>query len=148
MSEASLELKVEKTFAADIATVYAALTDPAMLQRWMAPGRLEVVEAVCQPVVGGQYRIVMHDPEDGSVVATSGTFEDVRPPVRLAHTWQWDGTSEVTRVCMDLVSLPDGGTLLTLTHSRFEDAARRISHGEGWEGCLQKLAALLDMRRI
>lgn len=143
MSNLAAELTLEKIFAADIETVYAALTNPAMLKRWMAPGHLEVAEAVSEAVVGGQYRIVMRNPDDGSVVATSGVYQEVEAPTRVVHTWQWDGTDEVTLVAMDLAPLPDGGTLLTLTHSRFTDGERRARHGEGWAGCLHKLSATL-----
>ncbi len=43
---------------------------------------------------------------------------------------------------IDFIEHPQG-TELKLTHDRFADAAARDMHGYGWNGCLDKLEALL-----
>ena len=99
---------------------------------------MDVAEAHCDPVVGGHYRIVMQN-ADGSRVATSGVYQEVVQNRRLVHTWQWDGSEEVTLVTIDLEPEASGGTTLQLTHTRFTDQETCNQHEQGWSSCLDKL---------
>ena len=57
-------LVLRRTYAAPVAAVYAAWTDPEQMKHWMGPsddyGESEVAMDVR---VGGRYRIVMHAPD-------------------------------------------------------------------------------------
>ena len=143
MSATAYQLVLQKSLAATPDRVFAALIDPSKLQRWMAPGAMDVAEAHCNPVVGGHYRIVMRN-ADGSHVATSGVYQEVVPNRRLVHTWQWDGSEEVTLVTIELKPEGAGGTNLQLTHSRFAEQSTCDQHEQGWTSCLEKLLGLAD----
>ena len=61
-----ISLSIVRNFKAAPEKVFAALTDPAILKKWMAPGDdKSVALAETDPKVGGRYRIVMRR-DDGS----------------------------------------------------------------------------------
>lgn len=72
-----------RTFAAPIAEVFAAWTDPALMWQWLAPSRCKVLEVSADPRPGGSYRIVVLPP-----FGSNGSS----PPVnigRLYRTSAW-----------------------------------------------------------
>lgn len=57
-------LQVRRIYAAPVAAVYAAWTEPEQVGRWMAPSDdFRSTEATIDLRVGGRYRIVMHGPD-------------------------------------------------------------------------------------
>ena len=74
---------------------------------------------------------------------SKGTFERVRAPEELVYTWSVSivpGDPTLVRVMF----LPHAeGTELVLTHERFAVEAVRDMHLQGWNGCIDKLEALL-----
>lgn len=136
-------VRLSRTYAAAPEAVFRAWTDPALLVRWFSPTdeyAVEVTEFDATP--GGRYRIEMrHDL--GAVHAVHGTFEAVDAPRRLTMTWAWEGgpmaAEAPTRVEVSLA--PDGeGTRLTLVHDGFDEPEAAVSHRDGWDGCLWRLA--------
>lgn len=116
--------------------VWALLTDARAATRWMG------VVARLDPTPGGVYRVEV---VPGHAVA--GTFVEVDPPQRLAHTWGWEdqGPAGVptgsTLVRYDLV--PTGrGTILRLTHAGLPHVGAAGSHSRGWGHYLPRLAAV------
>ncbi|RDJ05704.1 SRPBCC family protein [Rhizobium grahamii] len=112
--------------------VFALLTDPEKILRWMG------TEAQVEPQPGGLYLVNV----TGSRFAR-GSFREVIPVHRLAYSFGWDG-SEIVRpgsslVEIDLIERPDG-TLLKLTHSGLPNAEQCAGHSEGWEHYLGRLA--------
>ena len=85
-------------------------TDPEQFGRWMAP------DAILDPTPGG---IVRWTHPNGDTV--SGQFVAVEPPRRIVFNYGWE-RSEVgispgsTTVEIDIVTQPDGSTLVTLVH--------------------------------
>src|SRR5271170_7235111 len=110
----SLVVRRETHIAAPPATVFAFLTDPEKIVRWMGaeasmerhPGGLFLVNGV-----GGR--------------SARGAFREVVPVHRLAYSFGWEGSEAVpsgsTLVEIDLIDR-DGGTLLRMTHSGLPDA--------------------------
>jgi hypothetical protein len=47
-------------------------------------------------------------------------------------------------VTLEFKSLSANETELTLCHEGFDSEDSREKHGQGWDGCLAKLAAFLD----
>src|SRR5271169_911839 len=93
----------ETHIAAPPAAVFALLTDPEKIVRWMG------TEAQVEPQLGGLYLVN---------VFARGSFREVVPVHRLAYSFGWDG-SEVappasSLIEIDLIEQPDG-TLLRLT---------------------------------
>src|SRR5688572_19594129 len=85
------EVKVVRSFKAPRALVYRAYTEPELARRWMLgpPGwTMPVCEMDVR--VGGAYRWRWRSDEDGSEFGFFGTFREVEPPVKLAHSETYD----------------------------------------------------------
>jgi uncharacterized protein YndB with AHSA1/START domain len=136
-------LRLERTFDAPAAEVFDAWTNPEVLRRWWAANpawRTPLAEVDLR--IGGEYRISMEDPQDGSVHTVRGQYSEVRRPERLVYSWCWEeGTGEtghVSTVAVDFVG--DGErTTVVVEHSGFETPKSAEQHRHGWEGCLENL---------
>jgi uncharacterized protein YndB with AHSA1/START domain len=124
----------EMHIAAPPAAVFALLTDPEKILRWMG------TEAEVQPHPGGLYLVNV----TGARFAR-GYFREVVPVHRLAYSFGWDGSDAVpsgsSLVEIDLIEQSDG-TLLHLTHSGLPSAEQCASHAEGWAHYLDRLARI------
>jgi uncharacterized protein YndB with AHSA1/START domain len=131
MQEA-LVVRRETHVAAPPAAVFALLTDPEKILRWMG------TEAQVEPQPGGLYLVNV----TGARVAR-GAFREVVPVHRLAYSFGWDGSEAVPPgsglIEIDLVERPDG-TLLRFTHSGLPTAEQCAGHAEGWAHYLGRLA--------
>lgn len=123
MAEA-LMVRREVQIAAPPATVFAFLTDPEKILRWMG------TEAEMEPHPGGIYLLNV----SGKHMAR-GEFTEVVPVHRLAYSFGWDGNDSVppgsSLVEIDLLDR-DGGTLLRFTHSGLPNATECANHEKGW----------------
>ena len=132
MNEA-LVVRRESHIAAPPATVFAFLTDPDKILRWMG------TEATTETHPGGLYLVQGID--RGS--HARGQFREVVPVHRLAYSFGWEGNEEVppgsSLVEIDLVPR-NGGTLLRMTHTGLPNAEQCASHGRGWTHYLERLA--------
>ena len=114
------------------AAVFAFLTDPEKILRWMG------TEAQIEPHTGGLYLVNV----TGARFAR-GSFREVVPVHRLAYSFGWDG-SEVappgsSLVEIDLLDEQPEGTLLRLTHTGLPNAEQCAGHAEGWAHYLDRL---------
>jgi uncharacterized protein YndB with AHSA1/START domain len=140
-------ITIVRTFAASVAEVFAAWTDPALLRRWLAPGRCEVVEAAADARPGGRYRIVVVDPVGGRHV-TSGEYREVVPGKRLVKTWVYEGSnievdSYPTLLTVEFREVGPRATEVTLRQDQLLTAPDREGNREGWRLCYDKLDELL-----
>lgn len=107
------------------AAVFALLTDPEKILRWMG------TEAQIEPQTGGLYLVNV----TGARFAR-GSFREVVPVHRLAYSFGWDGSEAVppgsSLIEIDLIEQPDG-TLMRFTHSGLPSAEQRDSHAKGWD---------------
>ena len=140
-TERDIYLVLHRVIDAPVETVYAAWTEPEMLQRWLAPGNASVVRAVAEVTVGGAFLVEMRG-ADGRRWLTRGVYREVVPCRRLVHTWRWEGSDVESLVTVEFELETPGRTRLTLTHSRFAQDEARDEHELGWAGCLAKLEAL------
>jgi uncharacterized protein YndB with AHSA1/START domain len=133
-----LVVRRETHIPAPPAAVFAFLTDPEKILRWMG------TEAQLEPQPGGIYLVNV----TGARFAR-GAFREVVPVYRLAYSFGWDGGEVVppgsSTVEIDLIEQADG-TLLRLTHTGLPDAAQCASHAEGWEHYLDRLAQVAGGR--
>ena len=130
MQEAHV-VRRETHIPAPPAAVFALLTDPELILRWMG------TEAQLEPRTGGLYLVNIT-----GVRFARGAFCEVVPVHRLAYSFGWDGSAAVppgsSLIEVDLVEQPDG-TLLRLTHTGLPDAEQCASHREGWDHYLSRL---------
>ena len=132
----SFTLRREVEIAAPPATVFAFLTDPEKILRWMG------TEATVEPQVGGLYLVNV----TGENIA-QGRFTEVIPVHRLAYSFGWKKTGGTnvnvppgsSLIEIDLIER-GAGTLLRMTHSGLPDAAACASHEKGWTHYLGRLA--------
>ena len=130
----SLVVRRETRIPAPPAAVFALLTDPEKILRWMG------TEAQTEPQAGGLYLVNV----TGARFAR-GAFREVVPVHRLAYSFGWDGSAAVppgsSLVEIDLIDQPPGGTLLRLTHTGLPSADQCAGHAEGWTHYIDRLAA-------
>ncbi len=129
----SLVVRRETHIAAPPAAVFAFLTDPEKILRWMG------TEATTEVQPGGLYLVK----GVGDRHRARGAFREVVPVHRLAYSFGWEDNEAVppgsSLVEIDLIDR-DGGTLLRMTHSGLPDAAQCALHETGWAHYLGRLA--------
>src|ERR1700752_1041249 len=125
-------VRKETHIAAPPSAVFALLTDPKKILRWMG------TEAQIEPQPGGLYLVNV----TGTRFAR-GSFREVVPGHRLAYSFGWEGSGggrpRSGLVEDDLMEQPDG-TLLRLTHTGLPNAEQCAGHAEGWAHYLGRLA--------
>lgn len=144
----SFVVRMERAFSAPPARVYRAWLEPALLQRWMAPGEMTATRVEVNERAGGYYRI-WHEHAD----ADAGGFEceivELVPDRRIVWRWGFVGPQRTTGfdsvLTITLEPADDGGTLLTLVHEKLDDLAAALpavaSNVEGgWKSALDKLS--------
>ncbi len=100
----SREIVVNRRFAAPRAAVFAALTQPELLRRWMLgpPGwRLSLCEV--EPRAGGAFRYVWRNAR-GEEMGVSGVFRECEAPGSLVQTEtfdeDWAGGESLVRITL------------------------------------------------
>jgi uncharacterized protein YndB with AHSA1/START domain len=130
----TLVVRRETRIPAPPAAVFALLTDPDNILRWMG------TEAQIDAQPGGLYLVNV----TGARCAR-GTFREVVPVHRLAYSFGWDDSEEVppgsSLVEIDLLEQPDG-TLLRMTHTGLPNAEQCASHADGWAHYLGRLTVV------
>ena len=129
----ALVVRREQQIAAPPAAVFALLTDPEKILRWMG------TEAQLEPEPGGLYLVNV----TGARFAR-GAFREVVPVHRLAYSFGWEGSDEVppgsSLVEIDLIEQPPSGTLLRMTHTGLPTAEQCENHAKGWAHYMGRLA--------
>jgi len=129
----SLVVRRETEIAAPPATVFAFLTDPEKIMRWMG------AEATTEAHPGGLYLLKGVSGRRNA----RGAFREVVPVHRLAYSFGWEGDEAVppgsSLIEIDLIER-NGGTLLRMTHTGLPNAEQCASHARGWAHYLERLA--------
>lgn len=126
MGEIEREIRIE----ASPETVYALLTDPDEITRWMG------TEAELDARPGGVYRLRVN-PQALAV----GEFVELDPPKRVVYTFGWDGHPVVGpgSTTVEVTLTPDAGaTMLKLVHRGLPDDEVE-QHTQGWTHFLSRL---------
>lgn len=143
------EIAVTRVFEAPREQVFAALTRPDLIQRWLLgpPGwSLPVCEIDLK--VGGHLRFVWRGP-DGTEIGLRGVYREIAPPERLVHTelFDQDWTGGETMVTT-LLHEDAGRTALTTTilyaSQTARDGALRSGMEQGLAASYDRLAELLS----
>jgi uncharacterized protein YndB with AHSA1/START domain len=128
--DTGFEGRLERHYPHDPAAVWAMLTEPQHLPKWLAPGTIELRQ-------GGAVRI---DFADSGVVIDS-TVSAMTPLRTLEYSWS-SGQQPKRPLRWDLHPESDGTRLtLTVRLPAGEDAAKACA---GFEGHLAMLAAALE----
>lgn len=140
MSEPRSNVIVE-VYAASPARVWRAMTDPALMSKWM-------MESDFRPVIGHEFEM------KGTPVPAvnfSGTIRckvlELVQEKRLSLSWG-DAVGGYTNWTVSWTLEPHGaGTRVTLVHDGFnlDDPREQLSHkvmGSGWVGIMRKLGEI------
>lgn len=134
--EDGYQLRFERHLRHPVEMVWAALTNPAQLAEWFAPGEFDLSP-------GGRVYLAFTD--GGGVV--DGRVTALAPPRLLEFSWT-DHGKDLGFVRWELVA-EDDGTHLVLTHT-VPATAREFGLPAlaGWHSLLEKLTARLDGRPV
>ena len=123
-------VRFERVYDQTPEEVWAALTEPARLGRWLGTADVDLR-------VGGSVRFRMGDTEDETA---HGAVLAVEPPRVLEYEWHYPGEGE--SVVRWELAPHAAGTLLVLDHTRLQrDAA--AGYGAGWHAHLDQLGSHL-----
>ena len=125
------ELLVTRAFNAPRASVFRALTTPALVKRWLlGPDgwTMPVCEIDLKP--GGKFRYVWR--KDTAEMGISGTYREIAQPERIVHTEMFDdnwtaGESLVTTRLDEM----DGRTTMSMTIRYASPESRALAVGSG-----------------
>jgi glutathione S-transferase len=134
-------LEMTRIFNVPPARIFACFTIKEEWSAWAGPQAIRGEVTLLEPKVGGRYRIVMHRPDGGELVA-GGVFQVLEEPSRLAFTWKWEHGEDTTLVTIFLRDV-GGKTEMHFRHEGFTSEEDRDNHNKGWNGCLEKLDAFL-----
>ncbi len=82
-----LEIVMTREFRAPRARVWEAMTQPALIQRWMfCPPGWSWAACESDTRVGGRFRWAWNGPDGRLALTISGENREVTPPSRLVHT--------------------------------------------------------------
>jgi uncharacterized protein YndB with AHSA1/START domain len=136
-------LRIVRTFAAPAQRVFDAWTSAEVMRRWWHPQPdWQTTEASVDLRVGGDVRVVMHDPHRGVDYGGGGKYTEIDPPRRLAFTWYWDGNDTRQLIELDFEE-HDGATTVTFTHRDLWNEQAVREHEDGWSRCFDQLELVL-----
>ena len=128
----ALMVRSEVQIAAPPATVFAFLTDPERIMRWLG------TDAKTETHPGGIYQVNVAGKH-----TARGEFTEVIPVHRLAYTFGWEERDNVppgsTLIEIDLEDR-DGGTLIRLAHSGLPNQHECDEHKKGWDHYMRRLS--------
>jgi uncharacterized protein YndB with AHSA1/START domain len=107
------QIVLTRSFTAPRGLVFAALTTPDLLRRWLGADGWHLVEADVDLRVGGAWRFVSRGP-GGERMGHHGVYRVVDPPGRLAYTEEFDDQWVPGEALVDAV-LTEGSGVTTLT---------------------------------
>ena len=104
---------VQRGFAHPPAKVWRALTESALVLKWMDMPGFPIVKADIDLRVGGGFRYEWAAP-DGTVMAVNGEYLELNGPTRMVHTelFDEDWTGGKTTLTTDLMAMM---TMLAVT---------------------------------
>lgn len=115
------EIRLTRTFNAPRRLVFRAMTEPALIARWMGNSRSAIVSVDVDLRVGGGYRYVFRN-QDGSEFAFTGVYREIDDG-RIVHTERFNDAPEESTVTTTLVE--HGGVTTMTAVMRFSSQAVR-----------------------
>jgi uncharacterized protein YndB with AHSA1/START domain len=150
---AGLKLEFTRVIKASREKVYAAWSQPEVLQTWFGPEHMTKMDVELNAKVGGEYLIRVQgvrpatadkgkeEPFDAYI---RGAYRKVVPNELLQFTWRADWDPGVESLVTVKLRDVEGGTELTLNHEQFATEFARDGHQMGWTGALVKLVKVLE----
>jgi uncharacterized protein YndB with AHSA1/START domain len=118
------EIVMTRSFDAPSRLVFAALTEPELVKRWLGARGWNVVEAEIDLRVGGRWRFVSRGP-GGASMGQGGVYRDIVPGVRLAYTEEYDDQWFPGESLVRVALVEIGGRTTMTTHLTYASAEVR-----------------------
>jgi uncharacterized protein YndB with AHSA1/START domain len=139
------QITLTRTIGAHVSDVFAAFTDPALIEQW------EADEADFDAFEGGQYRFVTfaedEEETDHEVSGEVLTFvEDERLVLSWIHKEEEEDSELIFVLDIAFKASGEDSTTVTLTERGLPhaDAQTRIFSMEAWSAALEELAELME----
>jgi uncharacterized protein YndB with AHSA1/START domain len=139
------QITLTRTIGGNISDVFAAWTDPALIEQW------QVDEAEFDGFEGGQYRFVTYGEEDDEadheVTGEILKFvEDEKLVMSWMHRDEEDDTEFLFVIEVTFKAIDGDNTAVTLVERGLPhaDAQTRIFSMEAWSAALEQLAELME----
>lgn len=128
-------LIVKRIIDADPETLWEALTNQQIMQKWFfaEEGMSATVEN--NPEAGGSFKIDMHGQKD--TYSHEGIYKELIPRRKIVFTWNSQFVSD-TLVTITLKEVKSG-TEVKLVHEFMPNDEMKQSHTEGWTQILANL---------
>jgi uncharacterized protein YndB with AHSA1/START domain len=168
MTEQSNEgIIIERVFAAPVAAVWKAWTDPEIVKKWWGPEGFSAPSIKIDLRVGGKYIYGMQGPQGSQwdkVMYSSGVYKEIVPHKKIVTSDYFSdehgnkanpvdfGQDPNSPMEMEAVitfeEVEEGKTKLTVTYPRPENEAQfaamlKSGMKEGWQSSLNKFEAVL-----
>lgn len=140
--EAKITLK--RTINAPAEEIFAAWTDPALLEQWQAD------RAEFEAFEGGTFRFESEDDETPEIHVVTGDILAFEQDRRLVERWRYEGDGvedyieSILTVTFTEVQPGRTEVLLLEESSEHNDPQSRIFSIEAWNEALEELAELLE----
>jgi uncharacterized protein YndB with AHSA1/START domain len=146
-ADSESQITLTRTIDANVSDVFAAWTDPALIEQWQAD------EAELDAFEGGEYHFTTfgddEDPEDHTV---SGEILKFVENEKLVMSWvhrdeeEEEGDDLIFVIEVLFQAINDDQTRVTLTERGLPhaDAESRIFSMEAWSAALEQLAELME----
>ncbi len=140
------QITLTRTINAPLEDVFAAWTDPALLEQWQAD------YAEVEPFEGGSYRFVTEgDDENPGEHVVSGEYLQFIEDARLALSWIYQGPDTpdddlIFVLEIDFKAIAPDQTAITIVERGLAhaDPESRIFSIEAWSATIEQLADLLE----
>lgn len=134
-------LEIRRVYRCTRERLFAALSRPELMSRWMNAGPDGEAMVECDFLVGGQYRVQMFDGAGKCVSDTEGEYLQIEEGRKIVCTWVTAGFVEHSVLSFDIEDADDGVELVL----RHRLAAALVEpHSMGWPNCLNRLQATLE----
>jgi len=129
-------LTVTRTINADKKTIFKALTDEKIMEKWFFAGPNGWSASVKSTAeVGEEYQIDMHGEND--TYSHTGVYKEIIPNEKIVFTWNSQAVQD-TVVTITLVEKGDT-TEVTLIHEFMPNKEMIENHTKGWTVILERL---------
>lgn len=143
-------IQVTRTFEAPAELIFDFHTKPDLVSRWLlGPPGWSMPVCDIDLKVGGRYRYVWRNDENGHEFGTSGVYQEISAPYRIVHTDTMDGAPGPSLCTWTLIESNDRTTLTYLMDfgtREIRDQALQSGMTDGMGQSYDRLEAAIPLR--
>ena len=142
------EMSWSRRFQAPIERVFAAVTTPELVKRWLlGPDGWEMPVCEIDLAPGGRYRYVWRRARDGKEMGMGGVYQSITAPTHVSFTEVWDEAWYPGHALGTYQLHDEGATTLLVQSMKYEsrevrDQVLRSGFEQGIEASNERLDAI------